>query len=405
MDISERQLLRELAHQYAEIAALDIQDERRDLWRQHNSLVRTRPLIYIRAFAWHEMAESRLVCTDPILQHIEDVLRQSIFRHRFGDDYIVEPWIVIPAAVVTPPEGVWGVPLVWTGREGGGAGVWDAPIKEEADLVKLASPQHVIDEVETARRLSLAQDAIGDILHLVVDRGPAYRMWEGDISTHLAYLCGLEQVMWDMMDRPQWLHDLLTHMRDGILRTHQQAEEAGDWRLCAHQNQAMPYAQDLPDPSGSDEPVGREQLWTYCASQELTAVGPAQFDEFMLQYQIPLMAPFGLAAYGCCEDLTQKIPLLRQIPNLRRIGISPMADVAPCAEQIGTDYVFSYRPSPADMVAYGFDEERVRQILIEELNACAQCHVDITLKDVETVQSDPTRVERFVQITREIIGA
>ena len=48
----------------------------------------------------------------------------------------------------------------------------------------------------------------------------------------------------------------------------------------------------------------------------------------MLQYQIPLMAPFGLAAYGCCEDLTPKIDLLRQIPNLRRIAVSPMADVA-----------------------------------------------------------------------------
>ena len=53
-------ILRDLAKRYAEIASKPIQDERRDLWRKHNSLVRTRPLIYMRAFAcWSEMPESK----------------------------------------------------------------------------------------------------------------------------------------------------------------------------------------------------------------------------------------------------------------------------------------------------------------------------------------------------------
>ena len=55
------------------------------------------------------------------------------------------------------------------------------------------------------------------------------------------------------------------------------------------------------------------------------------------------------------EDLTNKIDMLRTIPNLRRIAVSPFANVRRCAEQIGTDYVMSYRPSPADMVSYGFN--------------------------------------------------
>ncbi|GAI58840.1 unnamed protein product [marine sediment metagenome] len=49
---------------------------------------------------------------------------------------------------------------------------------------------------------------------------------------------------------------------------------------------------------------------------------------------------FGLVAYGCCEDLTYKVDMLRQIPNLRRIAVPPFADAAKCAEQIGRDYVF-----------------------------------------------------------------
>ena len=62
-------ILRDLAKQYADIAAKPIQDERRDLWRRHNSLQRTRPLIYMRWLAaWHEAEESKLQCEDPFYQ-------------------------------------------------------------------------------------------------------------------------------------------------------------------------------------------------------------------------------------------------------------------------------------------------------------------------------------------------
>src|SRR3990172_2450522 len=115
-------------------------------------------------------------------------------------------------------------------------------------------------------------------------------------------------------------------------------------------------------------------------------------EEFLLRYQLPILRQFGLVAYGCCEDLTHKIGMLRQIPNLRRIAVSPFANVAACAEQIGPDYVVSYRPSPSEMVGYGFDPQKVREVVRRDLAACRGCHVDITLKDVETVQNDPNRV-------------
>ena len=404
--MTDIQILRDLTAQYVTICADPIMDERRDLWRRHNSLRRTRPLIYVRAFAWQEMLESELQCEDPFFRGFENTLRQSIFRYSFNDDFIIEPWLTVTAATVTPPEGVWGLASPRThSDEARGSFVWEAPVKSEDDLDLLVEPHHVIDEAETNRRVEKLSEAVGDLITIDLDRAPAYRVWTGDISTQLAYLRGLEQVMWDMMDRPAWLHRVLAHMRDGILRTHEEAEAAGDWSLSAHQNQAMSYAEELADPAPNGDPVPRRDLWTFVASQETTAVGPRQFDEFMLQYQIPLMAPFGLAAYGCCEDLTRKIDVLRQIPNLRRIAVSPMADVANCAEQIGQDYVFSYRPSPTDMVGYGFDPVRVREMLTRDLEACGDCHVDITLKDVETVQHDPDRIRRWVDVTRDVIAS
>jgi hypothetical protein len=80
-----------------------------------------------------------------------------------------------------------------------------------------------------------------------------------------------------------------------------------------------------------------------------------------------------------------------------------MANVAKCAEQIGRDYVLSYRPSPTDMVGYGFDPERIRGILRHDLRACRECAVDITLKDVETVEGDRERPRRWVEMARSVI--
>jgi len=398
-------ILRDLAKRYMAAAAKPIQQERRDLWRKHNSFKRPKPLIYVRAFAWSEMPDSRCQCRDPFFRHYEDFFRQSLFRDTFGDDYILEPWVTVNAALVTPPGGLWGLAVPWSERtEPTGSRVWDPPLKEPEDFAKMVEPHHVVNEEETARRVSRLHDAIGDLIAISVDRAPAYRMWGGDISTHLAYLRGLEQIMWDMMDRPDWLHEVLAFMRDGIIRTHEEAERAGDWRLCDHQNQCLPYAEELQDPTADSAPVLRSQLWYFAASQETTLVGPKLWNEFMFQYQADIMKHFGLTAYGCCEDLTLKIPYLKSLPNMRRIAVALTADVLKCAEQIGSDCIFSYRPSPADMVGYGWDPDRVRRILRQSFSYCKDLHVDVTLKDVETVQGDPDRVRNWVAVTREVIN-
>jgi hypothetical protein len=191
-------------------------------------------------------------------------------------------------------------------------------------------------------------------------------------------------------------------MRDGILTTHEEAEEADDWRLCNHENQAMPYAQELPNPSANGEGIKRRQLWGYCAAQEMAQVSPDMHDEFMLRYQIPIMKNFGLIAYGCCEDLTHKIKYLKNIPNLRRIAVAPSAEVRKCAEQIQQDYVFSWRPNPSEMICCDFDPDHIRKVVKDAMAASKGCHVDITLKDVQTVQYRPENLREWVKIVREI---
>lgn len=401
--MDDRSILRDLARQYLELCRQERQGELRQLWRRHNSLrPGGRPLIYVRAFAWQEMPESQCQCSDRFLRGWEDYLRRQLFWGSLVDDAIFEPWLPLPAAYGCTGWGLAGTRHV--SDDPRGSYKVDYPLKELADWVNLRRPRHSIDEEKTRQRRERLEDVLGDILPVAVDRSPAYRMWEGDLATALGALRGMENIMLDMMDQPALLHELLAFMRDGILAVHQEAEERGDWGLTGHQNQAMPYAEELPAPAANVHGVPRRQLWGYMAAQELALVSPAMHDEFMLQYQLPILSHFGLTAYGCCEDLTRKIPILRQIPNLRRVAVSPFADVRSCAEQIGRDYVLSYRPSPTDMVGYGFSAERIRSILRRDLGYCRDCQVDITLKDVETVAGDPQRVRQWVEITREVIA-
>lgn len=397
-------IVRDLAKRYAEIADDPIQDIRRDLWRKHNSLKRTRIPIHVRGFPEHEIPEMRLECEDEFCRQQEHQLRWFIFQNSIGDDYIFEKWFPLRATMITPPHSLWGVPINHIPSPQGRNGSWmfDPPLKELSDIEKLAVPFHAIDEEDTQRRLDRLGNLIGDILPIVVDRGPAWLSFNGDISTFLGHLRGLEQLFWDMVDNPEWLHRLLAFMRDGILKAHAEAEAAGDFQLCNHGNQSMPYCEELPGREEGGRVVTRDKLWTFMAAQEFTLISPEMHYEFLLQYQIPILEKFGLVAYGCCEDLTLKIDLLRRIPNLRRIAVTQVADVRKSAEQIGTDYVFSWRPNPSRTVCCGFDPDQIRSYTRQALEDSRGCFVDIMLKDVQTVEGQPERLREWVRMTREV---
>ena len=399
----DTQILRDLAKQYAEIAAKDIQDERRDLWRKHNGLERTRPpVLALWLCAWETVPLSELHCEDPLFQHHERYLRQMIFQDYIGDDYVIEPWITQRATTVMPP-GTWGLQVKRIPRPGPeGSWTYDPVIRDLEDVDKLARPGHEIDEEATARNLERIREAVGDIVEVNASRAPGLG---ASFCTPLGNLRGLEQYMWDMADNPEWLHSLTKFMSDAILAAHDDAEAAGDWHLGDGSNQAVAYAQELPAPKPNSESVTRDKLWTFVCAQEMALISPAMHDEFVLQYQLPIMSKFGLAAYGCCEDLTRKIDILRQVPNLRRIAITPWADVRKCAEQIQQDYVFSWRPNPTDMICLGFEPDHIRKVIKEGMDACKECHVDITLKDVQTVQGRPENLRKWVEVVRSVSDA
>lgn len=402
-------VLRDLAKRYLELAQDPIQEQRRGLWRKHNSLKPARPLVLATYGMWNVwcrevFGDHAMQCADPFWREHERHLRLQIFHHSIKDDFILEPWITQRAAVQGAWRALWGVKEDFqpSGVEGG-AWKYDPPLKNWSELSKLSPPPHAVAEAETERNVNRLRDAVGDILPVNVDRSPACLSFMADISTSLAGLRGLEQMMLDMFDAPKELHQLLAFMRDGVLANQQAGEDSGDFSLTSAHNQCMCYAEELEAPRPNSGPRQRKQLWGFAAAQEFTLISPQMHDEFLLQYQLPIMKNFALTAYGCCEDLTTKIGMLRQIPNLRIIAVAPRANLQRCAEQIGTDYAISWRPNPTDMVCAGFDESRIRRTIREGLRACKGQHLHLHLKDIETVEGEPDRLAKWTRIVKDEI--
>lgn len=405
----DRQIISDLAAQYAEAAGDPRQDERRKLWRAHNSLQETRPPIMVSFGMWNVwcreiFGDDTLQCEDPFYRDYERYLRMQLFQYAIGDDTIQEPWIPLQAARAGSWGELWGIPEVFRHSEmTGGAWQFDPQIRQWDDLSRMMVCHHAVDEDETCRQAEKLQEAIGDTLEIDIRRGCCYEGFSADISTSLARLRGLEQIMEDMYDAPEQLHRMLAFMRDGILAVQQEAEDAGAFSLTTQQNQSMTYCTGMEDPRANSGARPRNRLWSFFAAQEFTLISPAMHDEFLLQYQLPIMRHWGPIAYGCCEDLTRKIDMLRQIPNLRQISVTPVANVADCAAQIGADYIFSWRPNPTDMVCCGYDEQKIRAILTNGFRAARNCRVHLHLKDVETVEGDSDRLARWTRLVRQII--
>jgi len=167
MNEHDRIILRDLAKQYAEVCARPVHDERRALWRRHNCLKQTRPLIYVRAFAWKEMPQSACLCQDPWARQYEDFFRGHLFWDTFGDDSIFEPWVTVQATHVCNGWGMAGQRRF--GDAPGGSFKVDYPLKQLGDIERLRMPWHAIDETQTSENVARLSDAIGDIVTITIE--------------------------------------------------------------------------------------------------------------------------------------------------------------------------------------------------------------------------------------------
>jgi len=408
---ADTEILRKLAKRCMAAAESQDKEKVKNQWRRLHDRDMERPMIYIWVILFTEELEeiTRLECTHPLFRQKEKELKTELYHYYTGDDYLLEPYLVLQASRTGLERGSWGMSFprrTYEGRlpfEGGAADVYvDPPLKSLDDLSALQTVEHGIDEDKTAENRRMLEDAVGDIMPVHVARTPIY--FREFLAPAVTNMRGMTQLMMDMIDNPAGLHRLLERMEQAVVAAHAKAEDLGDISRADQYIQSCPYSNYTVDPA-PNVPAKHSDLWCFVQSQEFTGISPEMHKEFALDYQKPIMETFAASAYGCCEDLTHKIDILRDIKNLKQISVTPAADLEKCAEQIGSDYVISWRPNPTDQVCATFDKDRVRRLIAEGRDILEKygCHYEINLKDVLTVQGDRERLREWVQIVRSVI--
>jgi len=96
---------------------------------------------------------------------------------------------------------------------------------------------------------------------------------------------------------------------------------------------------------------------------------------------------------------------LKKMHNLRKVSITPWADINAAAEKMGTDYVMSVKPNPAN-AGPSFNEDTVRKELEPIIKAAKKnnCSFELVLKDISTVCYKPQNLTKWTQIAMEIVN-
>lgn len=401
---NDRLILRDLAAQVAHLAQQPCEKEKANLWRLHNQLVPVRPLILCDPeLGWNEIIpEGHLRCESVASRRLEWLFRREIFwGSQLKDDRVVNDYLSIPLIF---REIDWGVHETRRGGADGGSYAWDAPLRNEEDIEKIHPPQIMIDFETSHRQMLALNDLLGDLMPV---RQKTNWWWTLGLSDLLAKFRGLEQIMYDMIDAPQLIHAIMKKLRDGTLRMLDELERL-DLLATNHQGDYVGsggygWTDELPGPGFSGR-VRTQDLWGFAESQETVSISPRMFAEFILPYQWPILERFGLNCYGCCEPLDKRWKYIADIPNLRRVSVSPWANRSKMAEYLEDHFVYSLKPSPSDFSASVFDEQAVRESLRRDLSVTRGCRLEIILKDLTTLRGEPQRIVRWVQIAREEIA-
>jgi len=405
VDIPEKDkaIVRDLARQLAEIAALPIQEEKRDLWRRLNRLERVRPPIFIQNDTWGEIKdEIKLEAEDEFARKQEWALRVKLYEwEHMRDDHVYEAKVYSPIVVRDTGLGVQGDETV--PEHSFGARHYNCVIEDDADPSMITMPTVTVDWEETEKAYERLSDLYDGIL-TVEKRGVAGHWFT--IMDQFIMWRDIDNTFADLVDRPQWVHAWMERLTEWYLSRLEQYEELGALSLNNGNNGigsgGFGFSDQLPQPDFDGERVRAVDQWGHATTQIFSLVSPAMHDEFALTYERRFLERFGLNSYGCCEPLDTKMDIVRTIPKLRRVSMSPWVDVARGAEAMGSDYVFSYRPNPAILGGETWDLEFTRNQLRDVLEKTRDCIVEVVMIALYTCRGEPRRMWEWVDMAMEM---
>ncbi|MFO7612253.1 MAG: hypothetical protein R6W99_07205 [Clostridia bacterium] len=400
-------VLRQLASRRKELIGEIDNDSKIKLWTDINDLKPTRPPVQIYQVPWSEFHDSEdmdLRCSDEFLRSVEFTLRREIYEIlNFPGDMVylnrIEcPVVLVDSGFMLDNE----VDIIRSGQID--SQHFTPVLKDEDDIYRIKEATVEYDACTTEKRLELLNEIFGDICEVELTglKGLWFTPWDYLISR-----TGVTEAMIDLIERPDFVNAYVSRYVDvSVKRLHRYAE-LGVW--ASNNNNTIVgsggygYNSDLKKPSVPNIGAALENMWGCGNAQMFSEVSPDMHWEFSLRHEMRWLLNFGLIYYGCCEQLHHKIDILSKIPGLRKISMSPWANLDIARERIAGRYVMSIKPTPTALAMQPFDENVVRAEINRLLDKTAGNPTEFILKDISTVKGEPWRLNIWDRVFRDEI--
>lgn len=406
MNTKDRERLRALAAHQLELANSEKNLERVELWKRHNAYKGERPPIHIEVDTFAKEAINPLMqCEDGFARGLEyRLLHNCINLETFDDDRVVAPYYQmsydsnfllfghhIKESVVTDDKGIE------MGHK------FDHIIDDlEDDFDKIMNETTFgVNKESTFKKQEMINDVFGDILPVRIVKNCLYAV----PTQHVVHMMGMENMLYSVYDYPDKFKLMMERIADSYIAYFKHLEAEGTL-LQNHAFESLGQGSvcfwDEEEKTGK---IVTEDLWGFMDSQETVGMSPAMFREFIFPCYKRIADIFGRLSYGCCEPVNTFWDDIKTLPNLKKVSISPWCDEEYMADQLrGSGIIYHRKPSPNYLgVGTTLDEDAFRAHIEKTLKTAKGCKVEITQRDVYTVNNDIGKVKRYVEIIRESI--
>lgn len=411
--------LRELGKQIADIAAHPEQDRNRKIWTAVNDGAMTVPAVLARDYPVYlldqDTDELTTSCSDPFLKTVEADLLLKIYEWKHLRCHrVVENFVDCQADIddsgfgieVSSPgaDDITGV----AASEISNARHFDRIIDGEEDLAMIRTPVVTHNGAGTRRRLEALHEIFDGVIDVKLHGADYFQYvpWDDLLSW-----MGIEEGMYDFVLNPDFMHTAIERMTDAWIACVTQYETLGlvtsNNGNCVIGAGGYGYTNLLPKPTASGIGAKLKDVWGFAADQIMTSVSPEMSEEFAFTHEKRYADLFGIIYYGCCERLDHKLDELRTFSNLRKVSMSPYANIEEGMEKMGGgDRVVSFKPN-SNHLAVNPPEMKLLRRELENVCSLARkhnCNLEIIIKTIITLRGEPRRLWQWCDMAMEVVS-
>ncbi len=406
----DRQILRELAKKQLFYASQECNLKRRGEWYRHNELQGERPLIHLEMGTFEqEILPERMRCTGAFARQLERTLYCNFLNQELFDDDRVTPdyFAVGYDSYFT----LFGLQVKVQGVKDADGNVsvghhFLSQIEDlEEDWSKLGETRFGVNPEASLERKGAIEEVIGDILPVRLEGSCLY-----SVPTQMVvHLMSMETMMFSMYDYPELFKEMMGRIADDTLAYYRLLEKEGLIQPTTGGGSlgqgSWCYNHTLPKDKAPGSYTTKD-VWGFMDSQETVGISPEMFEEFIFPCYKKISENYGLLSYGCCEPVDPVWEnCISRLENLRKVSISPWCNEEYMGERLrGSRVIYHRKPSP-NYLGTGtvLDEEAFRTHIRKSLQAARGCEMEITQRDVYTINRDIPKAKRYVDIIKEEI--